>query len=47
MSTRHIPKSIPGGRETDFGVKAPEFYNCYLQKQWGRKDNRTLGGNEH
>ena len=30
--TKLIPKSIPRGQETDFVVKALEFYNRYLQR---------------
>ncbi|MEH2944513.1 ParB/RepB/Spo0J family partition protein [Lachnospiraceae bacterium KK002] len=30
--TKLIPKSIPKGQETDFVVKALEFYNRYLQR---------------
>ena len=31
--TKLIPKSIPRGQETDFVVKALEFYNRHLQRQ--------------
>ena len=31
--TKLIPKSIPRGKETDFVVKALEFYNRHLQRQ--------------
>lgn len=31
--TKLIPKSIPKGQETDFVVKALEFYNRYLKRQ--------------
>ncbi len=31
--TKFIPKSIPRGQETDFVVKALEFYNRHLQRQ--------------
>lgn len=31
--TRLIPKSIPKGKETDFVVKALEYYNRYLRRQ--------------
>ena len=31
--TKLIPKSIPKGKETDFVVKALEFYNRHLQRQ--------------
>ena len=30
--TKLIPKSIPRGQETDFVVKALEFYNRHLQR---------------
>ena len=30
--TKLIPKSVPKGRETDFVVKALEFYNRHLQR---------------
>ena len=32
-----IPKSIPRGQETDFVVKALEFYNRHLQRQRGQE----------
>jgi len=35
--TKLIPKSIPRGQETDFVVKALEFYNRYLQRQRGQE----------
>ena len=42
--TKLIPKSIPRGQETDFVVKALEFYNRHSAKAAGAgKDNRTLG----
>ena len=31
--TKLIPKSVPGGQESDFVVKALEFYNRHLQRQ--------------
>ena len=30
--TKLIPKSVPRGQETDFVVKALEFYNRHLQR---------------
>ena len=30
--TKPIPKSVPKGKESDFVVKALEFYNCHLQR---------------
>ena len=35
--TKLIPKSIPRGQETDFVVKALEFYNRHLQRQRGQE----------
>lgn len=35
--TKLIPKSIPSGQETDFVVKALEFYNRHLQRQRGQE----------
>ena len=35
--TKLIPKTIPRGQETDFVVKALEFYNRHLQKQRGKE----------
>lgn len=35
--TKLIPKSIPRGQETDFVVKALEFYNRHLQSQRGQE----------
>ena len=35
--TKLIPKSIPRGQETDFVVKALEFYIRHLQKQRGKE----------
>ena len=35
--TKLIPKSIPKGQETDFVVKALEFYNRHLQRQRGQE----------
>ena len=35
--TKLIPKSIPRGQETDFVVKALEFYNRHLQRQRGKE----------
>ena len=35
--TKLIPKSVPRGRETDFGVKALEFYNRHLQRNKDRE----------
>lgn len=34
--TKLIPKSVPRGRESDFVVKALEFYNRYLQRNKDR-----------
>ena len=31
--TRLIPKSIPRGQETDFVIRALEFYNRHLQRR--------------
>ena len=31
--TKLIPRSVPRGQETDFVVKALEFYNRHLQRQ--------------
>lgn len=33
--TNLIPKSVPKGKETDFVIKALEFYNRHLQRQRG------------
>ena len=38
--TKLIPKSVPRGRESDFVVKALEFYNRYLQRN---KDREQIG----
>ncbi|MEY8485177.1 ParB/RepB/Spo0J family partition protein [Lachnospiraceae bacterium 48-21] len=35
--TKLIPNTIPRGQETDFVVKALEFYNRHLQKQRGKE----------
>jgi len=35
--TKLIPKSVPRGRESDFVVKALEFYNRYLQRNKDRE----------
>lgn len=35
--TKLIPKSVPRGQETDFVVKALEFYNRHLQRQRGQE----------
>ncbi|MBS5385882.1 MAG: ParB/RepB/Spo0J family partition protein [Clostridiales bacterium] len=35
--TKLIPKSVPRGRETDFVVKALEFYNRHLQRNKDRE----------
>ena len=35
--TKLIPKSIPRGQETDFVVKALEFYNRHLQRSKDRE----------
>lgn len=35
--TKLIPKSIPRGQETDFVIKALEFYNRHLQRQRGQE----------
>ena len=35
--TNLIPKSIPRGQETDFVVKALEFYNRHLQRSKDRE----------
>ena len=35
--TKLIPKSIPRGQETNFVVKALEFYNRHLQRQRGQE----------
>mgnify|MGYP000760664620 CR=1 FL=1 len=35
--TKLIPKSIPRGQESDFVVKALEFYNRYLQRSKDRE----------
>ncbi|MEY8482979.1 ParB/RepB/Spo0J family partition protein [Lachnospiraceae bacterium 48-21] len=35
--TKLIPKSIPRGQETDFVVKALEFYNRHLRRQRGQE----------
>ena len=35
--TKLIPHTIPRGQETDFVVKALEFYNRHLQKQRGKE----------
>lgn len=35
--TRLIPKSVAKGKETDFVIKALEYYNRYLQRQRGQE----------
>ena len=35
--TKLIPKTVPRGQETDFVVKALEFYNRHLQRQRGQE----------
>ena len=35
--TKLIPKSVPKGQESDFVVKALEFYNRHLQRQRGQE----------
>ncbi len=35
--TKLIPKTIPRGQETDFVVKALEYYNRHLQRQRGKE----------
>lgn len=35
--TKLIPKSVPKGKETDFVIKALEFYNRHLQRQRGQE----------
>ena len=35
--TKLIPKSVAKGKETDFVVKALEYYNRFLQRQRGQE----------
>ena len=35
--TKLIPKTVPKGQETDFVVKASEFYNRHLQRSKDRE----------
>ncbi len=39
--TKLIPKSVPRGQESDFVVKALEFYNRHLQRNKAKRDSRT------